>query len=99
RDDPQIKYEIEIPPPSFFKGSRRLVMDPLNAPTDSSIVHSVARNHKRVTGQSPRAIGTVMPSSYTCGDVSWLSKQGISGLYYGPAGGFWDKGGDGSYII
>src|SRR5258707_598762 len=30
--DPDLTYEIEIPPPARFKGRRRLVMDPLDIP-------------------------------------------------------------------
>src|SRR5215470_2874264 len=31
--DPSLRYEIEIPPPAFFKGRRRLVMEPFDIPT------------------------------------------------------------------
>ena len=30
RADPELEYEIEIPPPDYFEGRRRLVMDPLD---------------------------------------------------------------------
>src|SRR6266481_7024736 len=33
--DPDLRYEIEIPPPAVFKGRRRLVMDPFDMPTDA----------------------------------------------------------------
>src|SRR2546426_6512597 len=36
--DPDLRYEIEIPPPGGFKGRRRLVMDPFDIPVDAPIV-------------------------------------------------------------
>ena len=33
--DPDVRYEIEIPPPDRFKGRRRLVMDPIDVPVDA----------------------------------------------------------------
>lgn len=62
--DPDVRYEIEIPPPDRFKGRRRLVMDPLDVPVDAPIVQAVARSYRAVTGQEPQAIGTVLPHSY-----------------------------------
>ena len=44
-EDPRLRYEIEIPPPAFFKGRRRLVMEPIDVPVDARIVQAVARNH------------------------------------------------------
>ena len=96
---PELKYEIEIPPPDFFKGRRRLVMDPLDVPRDSEIVQAVARNHAAVTGTAPNLIGACLPMSYSAGDSCWLWKAGIPCLHYGPAGGFLDPGPDGSYIL
>jgi len=96
---PQLKYEIEIPPPDFFKGRRRLVMDPLDVPRDAEVVQAVARNHQRVTGAAPNLIGACLPMSYSAGDSCWLWKAGIPCLHYGPGGGFLDPGPDGSYIL
>ncbi|MAF39889.1 MAG: hypothetical protein CL696_13605 [Chloroflexi bacterium] len=84
-EDPELSYEIEIPPPEFFKGGRRLVMDPLDVPQDAEIVQAVARSHEDVTGQTPQAIGTVLPYSYTANDTCHLWNAGIPCLLYGPS--------------
>ena len=90
--DPELSYQIEIPPPESFKGRRRLVMDPLDVPTDAEIVQTVARNHQEVTGEPPKAIGAVLPFSYTANDTCHLWNAGIPCLLYGPAV---VRGGDG----
>jgi acetylornithine deacetylase len=82
--DPQLRYTIEIPPPDFFKGRRRLVMDALDVPVDADIVQTVARHYQAVTGQPPKAIGAVLPYSYTANDTCHLWKAGIPCLLYGP---------------
>jgi acetylornithine deacetylase len=82
--DPELRYGIEIPPPEFFTGRRRLVMDPLDVPVDSDIVQTVARHYQAVTGQPPKAIGAVLPYSYTANDTCHLWKAGIPCLLYGP---------------
>jgi acetylornithine deacetylase len=82
--DPELRYAIEIPPPDFFKGRRRLVMEPLDVPPDSDVVRTVARHYRTVTGQHPKAIGTVLPFSYTADDTCHLWKAGIPCLLYGP---------------
>jgi acetylornithine deacetylase len=66
--DPELRYDIETPPPAGFKGRRRLVMDPFDMPTDAPIVQAVARSYRAVTGQAPKAIGTVLPHSYSADD-------------------------------
>lgn len=91
-EDPGLSYQIEIPPPESFKGRRRLVMDPLDVPTDSEIVQAVTRNHREVTGEPPKAIGAVLPFSYTANDTCHLWNAGIPCLLYGPAV---VRGGDG----
>ena len=83
--DPELRYEIEIPPPAHFKGRRRLVMDPFDMPLDAPIVQAVARSYRTVTGQEPKAIGTVLPHSYSADDTCHLWKAGIPCLLYGPA--------------
>ena len=83
--DPELRYEIEIPPPDRFKGRRRLVMDPLDVPIDAPIVQAVARSYRAVTGGEPHAIGTVLPYSYSADDTCHLWKAGIPCLLYGPA--------------
>lgn len=82
--DPELRYGIEIPPPEFFTGRRRLVMDPLDVPVDSDIVQTVAHHYQAVTGQPPKAIGAVLPYSYTANDTCHLWKAGIPCLLYGP---------------
>ncbi len=96
---PGFDYAIEIPPPAYFKGCRRLVMDPLDVPADATIVQAVARNHEKITGSPPKLIGAHLPMSYSAGDSCWLWKHGIPCLHYGPGGGFLDPGPDGSYIF
>jgi acetylornithine deacetylase len=98
-EDPQFRYEIEIPPPAFFKGRRRLVMEPLDVPRDAEIVRAVARNHEEVTGRPPTKIGAILPLSYSAGDSCWLWKAGIPCLHYGPAGGILEPGPDGGYVL
>jgi acetylornithine deacetylase len=83
--DAQLRYEIEIPPPASFKGRRRLVMDPFDMPVDAPIVQAVARSYRAVTGADPKAIGTVLPHSYSADDTCHLWKAGIPCLLYGPA--------------
>jgi len=82
--DPAVRYEIEIPPPASFKGRRRLVMDPFDIPIDAPIVQAVARSYRTVTGAAPKAIGTVLPHSYSADDTCHLWKAGIPCLLYGP---------------
>ena len=91
-EDPELSYEIEIPPPESFKGRRRLVMDPLDVPQNAEIVQAVARSHREVTGAPPKAIGAVLPFSYTANDTCHLWNAGIPCLLYGPAV---VRGGDG----
>jgi acetylornithine deacetylase len=82
--DRELRYEIEIPPPDRFKGRRRLVMEPLDVPVDTPIVQAVARSYRAVTGREPKAIGTVLPFSYSADDTCHLWKAGIPCLLYGP---------------
>ena len=82
--DPDLRYDIEIPPPDFFKGRRRLVMDPLDVPVDAPIVQLVARCHQEVTGQPPKTIGAVLPNSYSSNDTCHLWNAGVPCLIYGP---------------
>ena len=82
--DPELRYEIEIPPPDWFKGRRRLVMDPFDMPVAAPIVQAVAGSYRTVTGAEPRKIGTVLPHSYSADDTCHLWKAGIPCLLYGP---------------
>ena len=87
-EDPELKYEIEVPPPASFEGRRRLVMEPFDLPEGQEIVEIMKRSHETVTGTKPRAVGAIYPFSYSAGDVTWLWKAGIPCLEYGPGGGF-----------
>ena len=84
-EEPNLIYQIEIPPPGSFKGRRRLVMDPLDVPQDTYIVQAVARSHELVTRQPPKAVGAVLPYSYTANDTCHLWNAGIPCVLYGPA--------------
>lgn len=86
--DPQLRYEIEVPPPEYFKGRRRLVMPPVDVPVDSAIVLAVARSYEAVTGRPPRQIGAILPTSYSACDTSWLWDAGIPCVNYGPAAAY-----------
>jgi acetylornithine deacetylase len=97
--DPQLKYEIEVPPPEFFRGRRKLVMNPVDVPTDAEIVRLVARKHEQVAGGAPRTIGALLPLSYSAGDACWLWGAGIPSLYYGGKTGFGEPGADASYAL
>ena len=83
--DPELRYEIEIPPPASFKGRRRLVMEPFDIPVTAPIVQAVAQGYRAVTGQEPKKIGTVLPHSYSADDTCHLWKAGIPCLLYGPS--------------
>ena len=96
--DPELSYEIEIPPPDFFKGRRRLVMDSLDVPTDEYIVQAVARSHERVTGHPPNSIGASLPMSYSSNDTCHIWNAGVPCLIYGPGVGQ-DDGADDSYAV
>src|SRR5919198_6235247 len=70
--DPDLRYAIEIPPPKFFKGCRRLVMDPLDVPVGTEIVQAVARSYQAVTGQHPKANCPGPPHPYNAHDTFHL---------------------------
>jgi acetylornithine deacetylase len=74
-------------------------MEPVDVAPDTEIVQAVARNHERVTGRPPVTIGALLPLSYSAGDASWLWRAGIPCVYYGPAGGFHERGPEGSYVL
>ena len=98
-EDSELQYEIEIPPPESFKGRRRLVMDPLDVPTDEYIVQAVARNHELITGKPPNVIGAVLPSSYSANDTCHLWSAGIPCLIYGPGAVRGNEHEDDSYAL
>ena len=96
--DPQFAYEIEIPPPDYFKGRRRLVMPPVDVPVDSAIVQSVAQSYETVTGRRPLKIGAILPTAYSACDTSWLWDAGIPCLNYGPAATYDASGPEETYV-
>ena len=98
-EDPELRYEIEIPPPDSFRGRRRLVMDPLDVPQDEYIVQAVAHSHERVTGRPPSSIGAVIPDSYSSNDTCHLWKAGIPCLIYGPGVGRGTRDEDDAYVL
>ncbi|WP_131196897.1 M20 family metallopeptidase [Lichenihabitans psoromatis] len=98
-DDPEFVYRIEMPPPAFIEGRRRLVMDPVDVPVDAEIVLAIASSYEAVTGQAPKQIGAVLPTSYSACDTSWLWKAGIPSVNYGPSTGFALGGPEGAYVV
>lgn len=97
--DPEFEYRIELPPPAWIKGRRRLVMDPVDVPVDADVVRSVARGIEAVTGRAPDRIGAVLPTSYSACDTSWLWKAGIPCVNYGPSTGWAAGGPEGAYAV
>jgi acetylornithine deacetylase len=97
--DPDLVYDIEIPPPAFFKGRRRLVMPPVDVPVDAEVVQTVARNYELVAGKAPNVIGAVVPGAYSACDSSWLWKAGIPCLNYGPSTGTSKSGQESAYVV
>lgn len=99
-EDPELNIEIEVPPPPFFKGRRRLVMPPADVPVDADIVKLVAKNFSKVSGLPVGTIGAVLPAAYSACDSSWLWKAGIPCLNYGPStGGLAKSGPEGAYVV
>jgi acetylornithine deacetylase len=97
--DPDFSYRIEVPPPEFIEGRRRLVMEPVEVPPDAEIVRLIAHSYENVTGEPIRQIGAVLPTSYSACDTSWLCKAGIPAVNYGPSTGFATGGPEGAYAI
>ena len=98
-EEPDLEFEIEIPPPESFTGRRRLVMSPLDVPIDEYIVQAVARSHVTVTGRPPLATGTVLPHSYTANDTCHLWDAGIPCVLYGPRAVRGGAEEDDSYVV
>lgn len=95
--DADLSFDIEIPPPAFFKGRRRLVMPAVDVPPSEAIVQTVVRNYERLTGEAIAKVGAVLPSSYSACDSSWLWQHGIPCLNYGPSTGMHLGGPEGAY--
>lgn len=92
REDPQLEYEIESPPPPQYE-AQRVTMEPVDIPKDEYIVQAVARNYQELTGQAPKTIGAILPLAYAANDSAHLLKAGIPCVLYGPSGG-WDQPGE-----
>lgn len=97
-NDPDFKYDIQIPPPDSFKGRRRLVMDPLDVPIDEFIVQTVAKCHEEVTETPPNVVGTSLPMSYSANDTCHLWNAGIPCVLYGPDVGQYQDGVDDGFV-
>jgi acetylornithine deacetylase len=53
---------------------------------DSEIVKLLKENHRKVTGYSPKKVGSVPPCSYGGNDIAHLAKAGIECCLYSPRG-------------
>ena len=84
-EDKDFDYEIEIPPPPFFKVNR-VVMEPFELPKGEYIIDAVWRQYGAVTGKEPEKVGVVLPNSYTGNDPCHLWKAGVPCVLYGPEG-------------
>lgn len=98
-EDSSFKYEIEMPPPSWIKGRRRLVMDPVDVPVDAEVVRVIEESYRTVTGDEIDQIGAVLPTSYSACDTSWLWKAGIPAVNYGPLTEFASAGPEGACVV
>ena len=85
-DDPDFRYEIEMPPDPRHKVFR-VVMEPFDLPRDEYILQSVLRHYRAVTGGEPEGLGAVLPYSYTGDDTCHLWQAGVPCLLFGPGGG------------
>jgi acetylornithine deacetylase len=85
QDDPAFRYEIEHPPAARYR-VLRLAMEPTDVPHDEYIVQSVIRQYRTVTGESPKTVGTILPTSYAGDDTCHLWRAGIPCVLYGPRG-------------
>lgn len=85
-DDPDFRYEIEMPPDPRHKVFR-VVMEPFDLPRDEYILQSVQRHYRTVTGGDPKGLGAVLPYSYTGDDTCHLWQAGVPCLLFGPGGG------------
>ncbi len=86
-EDPELKFEIEIPVPKAIPGSRQRIMEPFDLPKDEHIVGVVSRAHELATGSPPKSVGAVLPLSYSANDTIHLWNAGIPCVIYGPTGG------------
>ncbi len=85
-DDPDFRYEIEMPPDPRHKVFR-VVMEPFDLPRDEYILQSVLRHYRTITGGEPDGLGAVLPYSYTGDDTCHLWQAGVPCMLFGPGGG------------
>lgn len=98
-EDADFVSRIEMPPPDFIKGRRRLVMEPVDVAVDAPLVRTLAGSYEAVTGKPPAQIGAILPASYSACDTAWLCKAGISAVNYGPTAAFAAAGPEGAYVV
>jgi acetylornithine deacetylase len=86
REDPELNYEITLPPLPF--NADQVIMPPHNLSKDELIVKIVEHNHEYVTGKPVNRVGalTTYPyaMSYTGDDDAHLYGAGIPAICYGP---------------
>ena len=85
REDPDLRWELEIPPPAKYKGMT-VIMEPVDIPKDEYIVRSVARSFEEHMGRPPTTIGALLPRSYAGNDTCHLWAAGIPCVLNGPGG-------------
>lgn len=82
-EDPQLKYEIELPPDPKYH-LLRVPFLPTDIPTSERIVQTVAGYVEEVVGEPPATVGAAGPKSYTGNDTCHLWQEGIPCVLYGP---------------
>lgn len=97
--DADLQFDLEVPPPAFFEGRRRLVMPAVDVPETEEIVSTVIEKYECVSGKKINKVGAVLPSSYSACDSSWLWQQGIPCLNYGPSTGMHLGGPEGAFCL
>ncbi len=83
-EDPELEYEVQIPPPARFHEGKTRGHEPFEIPADAYIVQAVAGNYTAVTGKDPELIGVHVPGSYSGDDTSHLWAAGIPCVLWGP---------------
>ena len=89
REDPELRYAVEIPPGKPFKGMG-IPMPAMDVPLDAPIVERVRANYRAVSGRDVSQIGIVEPMCYAGNDGSRLAAAGIPSCRYGPGDGITD---------
>jgi acetylornithine deacetylase len=87
--DPELRYEIEIPPGRPFKGMG-IPMPAMDVPRDARIVQTVRARYRDVAGRDVSQVGVVEPMCYAGNDGSRLWAAGIESCRYGPGDGVAD---------